>query len=321
MYLEQPPLFKELMSYSGEIDRNNRWIKLSELVPWREMEGIYLKHFDPEKWRKVKSCRLMMGLMLGQMLLEQSDVQIVEIFHENPYFQYFCGQDSFIPKNGKSIIHPSLLSKRRSRLGKGYMKQFEREILEVLKKKGLVKGQKLILDATVFPANISYPNDVKVLNVAREWCCRTILKVKNMIDPERKVRTYRRTAKKAYLNFQKRKKKTGAFIRKSRNQMRRYLKRNIDQMVQLMTEVDAQVAQGNSQMKDWLRTKIKAQLEVAKTIYAQQTEMAKTRGRRVASRIVSFSQPQIRPIVRGKEGKPVEFGPKAHVAIVDGYAI
>jgi hypothetical protein len=53
-------------------------------------------------------------------------------------------------------------------------------------------------------------------------------------------------------------------------------------------------------------TKMRTQLEVAKTIYDQQTEMATTRGRRVANRIVSFSQASVRPIIRGKAGKPVE---------------
>ena len=49
--------------------------------------------------------------------------------------------------------------------------------------------------------------------------------------------------------------------------------------------------------------------------------MATTKGRKVANRIVSFHWPEIRPMVRGKEGKCVEFGPNAHVALVDGYAL
>jgi hypothetical protein len=48
--------------------------------------------------------------------------------------------------------------------------------------------------------------------------------------------------------------------------------------------------------------------------------MATTRGRCVAGRIVSFHRPELRPMGRGKEGKAVEFGPKAHVALVDGDA-
>ncbi len=36
-------------------------------------------------------------------------------------------------------------------------------------------------------------------------------------------------------------------------------------------------------------------------------------------RIVSVSQPFVRPIVRGKAGKPVEFGAKLDISVVDGW--
>ena len=62
------------------------------------------------------------------------------------------------------IIHPSLLSKRRKRLGIEYMKSFEAEVTKVLHHHGVIKGKTLKLDATVFEANITYPNDVKLLN-------------------------------------------------------------------------------------------------------------------------------------------------------------
>ena len=41
--------------------------------------------------------------------------------------------------------------------------------------------------------------------------------------------------------------------------------------------------------------------------------------RRIAGRIVSISQPHVRPIVRGKAGTPVEFGAKFTISVVDGY--
>jgi len=317
MYPKQLPIFKELNPYSGEIDTNNRWIKLSELVPWEQMETIYLKHFDAKKHKKVKGCRLVMGLMLGQMLMKMSNVQILDYFHENPFFQYFCGQDSFVSKVDNAILHHSLLSKRRALLGKKFLSKFEQEVLNMLQEKGIIKGKKLILDATVFPANITYPNDIKLLNTAREWCCKTILKVKNVLDPEQKIRTYRRIARKTYLRFQKTKRKSKTLIRKSRNQMLRYVKRNIHQLETLIQEVE----EGKSLLKEGVLTDIKKNLLTAKTIYDQQLSMATTRGRRVSDRIVSFHQPQVRPIVRGKDGKAVEFGPKANVAIVDGFAI
>ena len=147
---EQLPIFKELTPYSGQIDSNNRWIKLAKLVPWEEMDEIYQKHVDTKKLSVIKNCRLIMGLILGQMFLELSDREIVDYFHENPYFQYFWGKETFVAKLDSKIIHPSLLSKRRRRLGASYTQQFEREMVIALKKKGLIKGKKLILDATVF---------------------------------------------------------------------------------------------------------------------------------------------------------------------------
>ena len=54
--------------------------------------------------------------------------------------------------------------------------------------------------------------------------------------------------------------------------------------------------------------------------YSNKLKMARTKGRQVANRIVSFHWKECRPIVRGKEGRRVEFGPKAHIAQVDGFA-
>ena len=84
MEIIQLPIFKELNPYSGEIDKNNRWIKLSRLVPWQEMDEIYRRHFSKGKQTVIKSSRLILGLILGQMILELGDRLIVEYFHENP---------------------------------------------------------------------------------------------------------------------------------------------------------------------------------------------------------------------------------------------
>ena len=312
VYLKQLPIFKELNPYSGQLDTNNRWIKLSKIVPWDEMDVLYRKYFDERKHGVIKKSRVILGLLLGQMFLEMSDRTIIEYFHENPFFQHFCGEDSFVFKTEKTILHPSLLSKRRKRLGKNYVAQFEREVLGVLKRKGLIKGKKLILDATVFPANITYPNDVKLLNTAREYLCQTILDVKNTYDPKGRIRTFRRSARKLYLNFQKTKRKSKKLIRITRNKMIRYVRRNIQQLDKILQEA--------KDLKSWQKEKIESNLNVAKEVLRQQTHLARTRGRQIADRIVSFNWPQVRPIVRGKDGKSVEFGPKGHVSLVDGYA-
>ena len=61
-------------------------------------------------------------------------------------------------------------------------------------------------------------------------------------------------------------------------------------------------------------------LETLRRIYEQQKYMYDNRVHSVPDRIVSVSQPFIRPIVRGKAGKPVEFGAKLDISVVDGWS-
>ena len=44
------------------------------------------------------------------------------------------------------------------------------------------------------------------------------------------------------------------------------------------------------------------------------------RSKRIADRIVSISQPHVRPIKRGKAGSDTEFGAKLSVSLVNGYS-
>ena len=60
-------------------------------------------------------------------------------------------------------------------------------------------------------------------------------------------------------------------------------------------------------------------LATAKDIYRQQKEMVDKKVRQVNDRIVSFHWPEVRPMARGKDGKEVKFGPKAHLSLVDGF--
>jgi len=61
-------------------------------------------------------------------------------------------------------------------------------------------------------------------------------------------------------------------------------------------------------------------LLVLSELYRQQQWMYDHRSKRVDDRIVSISQPHVRPIKRGKAGSDTEFGAKLSVSLVDGFA-
>ncbi len=60
-------------------------------------------------------------------------------------------------------------------------------------------------------------------------------------------------------------------------------------------------------------------LLVITEVYRQQLWMYENESNRIDDRIVSITQPHIRPIVRGKAGKPVEFGAKISVSSFNQY--
>ena len=56
-------------------------------------------------------------------------------------------------------------------------------------------------------------------------------------------------------------------------------------------------------------------LDILETVYSQQQHMFVSNTHRIENRIVSISQPYIRPIVRGKAKSPVEFGAKLDLSV------
>jgi hypothetical protein len=176
----------------------------------------------------------------------------------------------------------------------------------------IIRGKKLLIDATVVPSDITYPTDIKIVNTVREWLCKGIKRIRLAFGIKEKIRTYGRTARKIFLNTQKKRSKTIKEMKIAVKKILRFVKRNIKQIETIYDRVKDNAV-------SVMREEIEDGLEIAKRIYEQQMEMIKTGVNAVKDRIVSFHQEYVRPMVRGKDGKKVEFGPKVSVAYVDGH--
>ena len=160
-----------------------------------------------------------------------------------------------------------------------------------------------ILDATCSPSNIRHPQDFSLLNEARE-------KLEDMIDcfhksfhPRDKPRTYRRVARKEYLALAKSKKRTEKKIRATIRKQLECVRRDLGYLERYMGEGYALPGKYTD-----------CYLTIRKQ-YKQQKYMYDSKTHSVQDRIVSISQPYLRPIVRGKSKTPVEFGAKYDVSI------
>ncbi len=149
-------LFPELFPFGGSLDKENRWLKLAEAVPWEEMENTYRRFFSADSGRPATDARLVCGLLIVKHVEKFSDQRTLNELAENPYVQAFCGFERFITE--KDLVGPKLLSQMRGRLGREFFDKFEEEVVSLLIRKKLLGG-----------LNFEYPAGKNPLRTAARW--------------------------------------------------------------------------------------------------------------------------------------------------------
>ncbi|MBQ9168014.1 MAG: IS5 family transposase [Oscillospiraceae bacterium] len=299
-----------------KMNPENRWVKKADLIPWEEIEERYAALFPSHTGMPAKPLRVALGSLLIQKQYAYSDRELVEQITENPYYQYFIGLHGY---QQEAPYAPSLLVEFRKRLTDEILGEINELILQhnhpadpgagtcgtkQEEPKECGNCGTIILDATCAPQNIEYPQDINLLNEAREL-------LEKMIDTvcyeynTKKPRMYRRNARKDYLALAKRRKRSGKAIRKAIRKQLQYVRRNLGY-------IDSFLSEGKT-----LSTKDASLLAVLRKVYEQQHYMYENNTHSVSDRIVSISQPYIRPIVRGKSKTPTEFGAKLDLSIDD----
>ena len=296
-----------------KLSPENRWVKKAQMIPWVEIEKRYAKLFANRKGNVAKPLRLALGACIIQAEYGYSDVETALQIQETAYLQYFCGYKEY--DDSKLPFDPSLMVYFRKRLTPEVLGEINEMIIANARNEKQQdnndddepgNGGTMIVDATCAPSNIKYPQDTSLLNEARE-ATEKIIDELHIPGEGKKPRTYRKQAHKDYLNIARTKKKTAKKIRTATRKQLGYLDRNLK-------SIEALQADGKE-----LSSKQVKKLEVIRNIYAQQKLMYDNKAHSVPDRIVSLSQPFIRPIVRGKAGKPVEFGAKIDISVEDGW--
>jgi transposase, IS5 family len=151
-----------------------------------------------------------------------------------------------------------------------------------------------------------------LLNQARKQTEKIIDVLYNGLEekPSKKPVTHRKIAKKEYLKIAKKRRSTKKERRAAIKKQIQYIKRNLKHIEQLEL---------SGAKLEWLNNQQYKILLVVATVVEQQSLMLINNQQRVDDRIVSLTQPHIRPIIRGKAGKSVEFGAKLSVSYHNGY--
>lgn len=314
---------------------------MSHLIPWDFINEEYGKKFKNMKiGAPTKKARVAFGALQIQQQLKITDREVVNQIIENPYLQYFLGYEEY---SDKKPFDPSLMVYFRRRLTAECLSKINEKMLERQSRNNYdddddddlnnnnsnknnnnddntnasapiektANNGKLIIDATCAPSDIKYPTDLSLLNEAREKTEKIIdILHAPLIGTKKKVRTYRKKARKDFLIASKNRKLSRNKRRIAIGKQLRYLCRNLKHIQNLSKESSLTLL-SNKQYKNLL---------VINELCRQQLTMYKNKTNIVENRIVNISQPYIRPIVRGKAGKSTEFGAKLSVSVVNGYA-
>ena len=314
------------LPFGGHLRGDNRWVILSQQIPWSHIEQVYGDLFSSDEGCPAKSARMAFGALFIKERLGTSDRETVEQIKENPYLQYFIGMMEY--NDEQAPFDPSLMTHFRKRFSQAILSEINEWILhgppvadntekdEPLSDSDDDKSDppnqgKLIVDATCTPADIAYPTDLSLLNNAREKSEQIIDAMHEpFVGLRRKPRTYRQAARKAYLVVAKQKKPGARKIRKAVGKQLRYLRRNLG-------HIDRMVEEGGLY---YLSRRLYRMLLVIGELYRQQLWMYENKTHSIRDRIVSLSQPHVRPIVRGKAKASVEFGAKVSISLVNGFS-
>ena len=298
------------MSCGLQLDQNNEWISIAKMLPWRAWESLYSVMFPSNTGNVAKPCRMVLGSLILQTRMGFTDRELVDQLQQNPYYQYFIGLPAF---QNRAPFSRTLLVEWRKRVDLAFVIKANDLLCDAAPKSfrfrqraGLHRYGTLIAtqicDATVAPQYIRFPQDASLLNEARA-------KLEVMIDffcetyELTKPRTYRKVAHNEYLAFARSKRPSVEKIRATVKAQLSYVRRDLKYIDEFMQE-------GYAPSQRFIN-----QIVTIHLLYEQQKYMYDHKTHSVEDRIVSISQPYVRPIVRGKVKAPTEFGAKLHLSI------
>jgi hypothetical protein len=325
-YTKQLTIEDFFLPFGGKLRSDNRWVMLAAMIPWDLAESFYAEQFSQSKTGpSAKPARLALGALIVKERLGVSDEEAVEQIRENPYLQYFLGFRKF---QDEAPFDPSMYVHFRKRFSLEQLGQINESIVESEQQNKVCSNGdscssddqnspsgggntgKLIVDATCAPADIRYPTDISLVNEAREKSEQIIdLLFQPLRGSQRKPRTYRQKARRLFVIYSKNRKHSARQQRKVLRQQLGFLGRNLKTIAKIAEQVPLSLLDPHQYRN----------LLVIHELYRQQSWMYENRSHRISARIVSISQPHVRPIVRGKASASTEFGAKLSASLVDGF--
>ena len=260
--------------------------RLAGVVNWAHFERQFGKFYADDLGRPALATRLLVGLHYLKYLYNVSDEVVVASWVENPYWQYFCGEEYFAHK---FPCDPTSLVKWRQRVGvEGSEKLLKASLAAAQREAALTEAEikRVNVDTTVQEKAIAFPTDARLYQKARQALVRV-------------AKSCNFKLRQSYVRLGKR-----ALVNQGRYGAARQLKRARRETRKLRTylgRVLRNVERGNLK----LSTKQEQLVKVTRRIFTQQ--------RTDHGKVYSVHAPEVECIAKGKVAKHYEFGCKVPI--------
>ena len=144
------------------LDLDHELVRLAQVIPWDRLAGEFGPLYCSDNGRPGVPIRLMAGLHFLKHLKGLSDEQTVRGWVENPYWQFFCGEEFF---QHRLPIDPSQMTRWRKRIGEAGVEKLLQATIEAGKVTRTITERsmdKVIVDTTVQPKAIQHPTDARL---------------------------------------------------------------------------------------------------------------------------------------------------------------
>ena len=282
---------------TSELGRLHSLFPFSELARQMHLKSSALgrkSYFSPEG---------KIALMVLKSYTNFSDSQLIEHLNGNIHYQLFCGVqiDPLHP-----LTNPKIVSAIRQELAARLDIESLQLILAEQWKPYLENLHVCMTDATCYESHLRFPTDVKLLWEGIVWLHRHLCKHCRTLYMQRPRNKYLDVSR-AYLAYSKLRKRRKSQTRMIKRRLLQLLEKLLDQMEQLHLSYRHRLTLSSDYQRRF--SVIRTVLEQGKNLFA---------GKKVPNRIVSIDRHYLRPIIRGKETKSVEFGAKVNNIQIDG---
>jgi IS5 family transposase len=279
------------------IDMKHPLVTLAQTVDWGFLEGRFGEVYTDDPGHPPLPTRLMAGLAILKHTYDLSDEVLCERWVENPYYQFFCGEEFF---QHRLVFDRSSLTRWRNRMGEERLQALLQESLSVATRTKAIKPSELsrvIVDTTVQPKNVMFPTDAKLLNRARE----KLVQLAKLAGLNLR-QSYARVGKFALIQHQR---YAHAKQFKRANRMLKKLRTYLGRVIR---DIRRKIA-GDA----GLEVKFEQLLMLARRVREQQQ-------RQRGPKVYSLHAPEVECIGKGKAHRPYEFGVKVSVATTLSHA-